>query len=326
MKNEKPCAIYVWHFSFFTFHVYPSKNITFAPQKSVIISIPHQRMAKRRKTNYFYSIISVALVLFLLGFFGAALLFVKQQADSQQEKISMMVELKEEADSTALSDLKVWLPNADFAREARFVSKIEAAETMRKSLGDDYINADMPLPFFDAYSINLKSDRMSADSIAAISLRLKENLAVSDVYMDEGLIDEVSKAVQKIALIAFIITGLFIIVAITLIHNTIRLNLYSDRFIIKNMELVGASWRFITRPYIQRGMINGFLSAVVAIDIMAIIWFFVQKEAPELNLLLENTVFWGYIVGLILLGVLISWISTFYVVNKYLKMRLDELY
>ncbi len=283
-------------------------------------------MAIRRKTNYFYSIISVALVLFLLGFFGAALLFVKQQADSQQEKISMMVELKEEADSTALSDLKRWLPTADFARAARFVSKQEAAETMRKSLGDSYIDPDMPLPFFDAYSINLKSDRMSADSITAISKRLKDNIAVSDVYMDEGLIGEVSKAVQKIALIAFIITGLFIIVAITLIHNTIRLNLYSDRFIIKNMELVGASWRFITRPYIQRGMINGFLSAVIAIGIMAVIWFFVQKEAPELNLLLGNNLFWLYIAGLILLGVLISWISTFYVVNKYLKMRLDELY
>ena len=283
-------------------------------------------MAKRHKTNYFYSIISVALVLFLLGFFGVALLFVKQQADTQQEKISMMVELKEEADSTSLSQLKAELPTADFAREVRFVSKQEAGETMQHSLGDDYINKDMPLPFFDAYSINLKADRMSADSIAAISARLKENKAISDVYMDEGLIGEVSQTVQKIALIAFIITALFIIVAITLIHNTIRLNLYSDRFIIKNMELVGASWRFISRPYIRRGMLNGFMSALIALGLIATIWFFLQKEAPELNLLLKNYVFWAYIAGLILLGVLISWISTFYVVNKYLKMRLDELY
>ena len=283
-------------------------------------------MAKRRKTNYFYSIISVALVLFLLGFFGTTLLFVKQQVDSQQEKISMMVELKEEADSAALSDLKTWLPTASFTREARFVSKEEAAETMRKSLGNDYINPDMPLPFFDAYSVNLKSTCMSADSIAAISNRLKENKAVADVYMDESLISEVSKTVQKIALIAFIITALFIIVVITLIHNTIRLNLYSDRFIIKNMELVGASWGFISRPYIRRGMWNGFLSALIAVGIMATIWFFIQKEAPELNHLLQNNIFWIYIAGLILLGVLISWVSTVYVVNKYLKMRLDELY
>ena len=285
-----------------------------------------QRMAKKHKTNYFYSIISVALVLFLLGFFGAALFFVKQQADSQQEKISMMIELKEEADSTSLSKLKTDLPTADFVREARFVSKKEASETMRHSLGDDYITPDMPVPFFDAYSVNLKADCMTKDSIAAISARLRENKAVSDVYMDEGLIGEVSKTVKKIALIAFIITALFIIVAITLIHNTIRLNLYSDRFIIKNMELVGASWRFISRPYIRRGMFNGFMSALIALGIIGTLWFFIQKEAPELNLLLKNYVFWVYIAGLISLGVLISWISTFYVVNKYLKMRLDDLY
>ena len=283
-------------------------------------------MAKRRKTNYFYSIISVALVLFLLGFFGVSLLFVKQQADTQQEKISMMVELKEDADSTNLSILKDWLTTADFAREAHFVSKAEAGEIMRRSLGDEYIDPDMPLPFFDAYSVNLKAECMSKDSIAAISMRLKENKAVADVYMDESLIGAVSKTVQKIALIAFIITALFILVVITLIHNTIRLNLYSDRFIIKNMELVGASWRFISRPYIRRGMFNGFLSSLIALVIIATIWYFVQKEASELNLLLKNYVFWAYAAGLILLGVLISWVSTFYVVNKYLKMRLDELY
>lgn len=291
-------------------------------------------MAKRHKTNYFYSIISVALVLFLLGFFGAALLFVKQQADSQQEKISMMVELKEEADSTSLSQLKAELPTADFANEVKFVSKQEAAEMMRRSFGDGYIDKDMPIPYFDAYSINLKPDRMSKDSISAISTRLKENKAISDVYMDESLISEISKTIQKIAFIAFIIIALFIIVVITLIHNTIRLNLYSDRFIIKNMELVGASWQFISRPYIRRGILNGFISSLIALAMIAIVWFslqnflqyFLQQDTLELNLLLKNYVFWAYIAGLILLGVLISWISTFYVVNKYLKMRLDELY
>ena len=283
-------------------------------------------MTKRHKTNYFYSVISVALVLFLLGFFGMALLFVKQQANNQQEKISMMVELKEEADSSNLSQLKESLQTANFTRDVHFVSKQEAGELMRHSLGDDYINPDMPLPFFDAYSINLKAECMGKDSIAAISIRLKENTAVSDVYMDEGLISEVSKAVEKIALIAFIITALFIIVVITLIHNTIRLNLYSDRFIIKNMELVGASWRFISRPYIRRGVFNGFLSGLIALGIVAVLWFFLQKQFSELNLLLKNYVFWSYVMGLVLLGVLISWVSTYYVVNKYLKMRLDKLY
>lgn len=281
---------------------------------------------KKRKINYFYSVISVALVLFLLGFFGTALLFTRQQVANQQEKISMMVELKENADSAALQNLKRWLPKADFVRESRFVSKQQAADLMRKSLGDEYIAADMPLPFFDAYSLNLKSDRLNTDSISSITAQLRENEAIGDVYMDEGLIGDVSKTVEKIALIALAVAALFIIVAITLIHNTIRLNLFSDRFIIKNMELVGASWGFISRPYIRRGVWNGFMSALLALVLLAVLWFFAQKEAPELNFLLKNPLFLASCGGLILLGVLISWVSTFYVVNKYLKMRLDDLY
>ena len=282
-------------------------------------------MANRRKTNYFYSIISVALVLFLLGFFGTALLFTRQQVATQQERISMMVELKEGADSATLEIMST-LPTADFVREARFVSKAEAAETMRRSLGNDYIAADMPLPFFDAFTVNLKNDRLTPDSIAAISQRLKENPAVSDVYMDESLAGDVARTVERIALFAVAFAAAFIIVAITLIHNTIRLNLFSDRFIIRNMELVGASWSFISRPYIRRGVLNGFLSTLLAVGLMAAVWFFTQKEYPELNLLLSNPVLWVGGAGLILLGVVISWVSTFYVVNKYLRMRLDELY
>ena len=281
---------------------------------------------KRKKTNYFYSIVSVALVLFLLGFFGTALLFTRQQVTNQQEKISMMVELKENADELSLQMLKNWLPKADFVREVHFVSKEQAGAMMRKSLGDEFIASDMPLPFYDAFSVNLKSDRLNTDSIAGITARLRTNDAVSDVYMDEGLIGDVSKTVEKIALIALAVAALFIIVAITLIHNTIRLNLFSDRFIIKNMELVGASWGFISRPYIGRGVRNGFLSALFAIVLLGILWFFAQKEAPELNFLFKNRLFWLSGIGLVLLGVLISWLSTFYVVNKYLKMRLDDLY
>lgn len=237
-----------------------------------------------------------------------------------------MVELKENADSTDLALLQQELPQATFVRAVTFVSKQEAADIMRRSLGDEYINPDMPLPFFDAYSVNLKATFMSPDSIDAISTRLRDYRAVNDVYMDEGLIGDVSKTVEQIALFAFGIAALFILVAITLIYNTIRLNLYSDRFIIKNMELVGASWSFISRPYMQRGILNGFLSALLALGMMAGIWYLAQWQTNELNQLLQNPIYWGFIAVLVLLGVLISWLSTYYVVNKYLKMRLDDLY
>jgi cell division transport system permease protein len=281
---------------------------------------------KRKKINHIYSIVSVALVLFLLGFFGTLLLFTRQQLTNQQEQIAMMVEIKENPDSAAMEILRGWLPTADFVREARFVSKIEAADIMRQQLGSEFISPDMPLPFYDAFSVNLKADRLSTDSIAAITQRLQENQAVNDVYLDEGLLGDVAKAVEKLALFAFGVAALFIIVAITLIHSTIRLNLFSDRFLIKNMELVGASWGFISRPYIRKGLRNGFISAILALAGLGSIWILVQKEVPELNGLLHLPEFWIATAGLVLLGVLISWVSTFYVVNKYLKMRLDDLY
>ncbi len=267
-------------------------------------------------------------MLFLLGFFGTALLFVRQQAINQQDKITMMIEIKEGADSAAMANLKTQLPQMDFVRKGsvRFVSKQEAADVMRQSLGDTLINPDMPLPFYDAYSLSLKPEAMNKSGIAEITQKLKDNLAVNDVYMDEGLMGEVSKMAEKVALFAFIAALLFIIVALTLIHNTIRINLYSDRFIIKNMELVGASWRFITRPYIRKGIWNGFISGLIAVAMISGLWFIIQKSTPELNLLLQSPVFLGSAVVLILLGILISWISTFYVVNKYLRMRLDDLY
>lgn len=240
----------------------------------------------------------------------------------------MMVEIKEGADSAALASLKKELPKMDFVKagSVHFVSKQEAADVMRQSLGDTLINPDMPLPFYDSYSLSLKPESMNKKAIADISEKLKGNKAVYNIYMDEGLLIEVSKTIEKIALFAFVAALLFIIVALTLIHNTIRINLYSDRFIIRNMELVGASWGFISRPYIRKGVWNGFISGILAVALIAGTWYFIEKYMPELNLLLESPLFWGSAALLVLLGVLISWISTFYVVNKYLKMRLDDLY
>jgi cell division transport system permease protein len=283
---------------------------------------------KKRRTNYFYSIISVALVLFLLGFCGTVLLFVRQKAMEHQEGVKMMVEIKDGADSTALADLKAELPNAPFLKKEtfEFVTREKIFKEMKEWFGETLINDDMPMPFADAYRFSLKDNYAIADSIEAISTRLKGNLAVNDAFVNETLNREANKTLENIAWFALAVAGLFIIVAITLIHNTIRLNLYSDRFIIKNMELVGASWGFITRPYIRKGLRNGLLSALLALAGIAIIWYFVQKNMPEMNRLLKSPVFLGSVGGLLLLGILISWLSTFYVVNKYLKMRIDDLY
>ena len=152
------------------------------------------------------------------------------------------------------------------------------------------------------------------------------NPVISDVFYQEGLIDNIESNIKKIGYISLIIGILFIFVAITLIHNTIKLALHSNRFLIKNMELIGASWGFISRPYLVRSVKNGFWSALIAIGLLIGLLVFIQLDflnPGDFQYPLELSVLFG---GLIVLGILISSLSTFYVVNKYLKMRMDDLY
>jgi cell division transport system permease protein len=155
---------------------------------------------------------------------------------------------------------------------------------------------------------------------------IMENTAVQAVVSDIDMAREAAQNAQKLALIAFGMAFLFVIIAITLIHNTIRLALYADRFLIKNMELVGASWDFIARPYLLRGIKNGFWSAFWAILGVCILLWSLQPYLSEIKDLLFSPLFFLFLLLLIFLGVFISWISTYFVVNKYLKMKLDDLY
>jgi cell division transport system permease protein len=282
----------------------------------------------RRKSNHLYTVLSFALVLFLLGFFGLALLFVTEQTATRQSEISMMVELKDNADSIALANLSAELPQKAYVKPQgiRLVPKEEAAAAMRAHLGDEFLEPDMPLPFYDTYSVEILPQYLNSDSLEFIRTELKENLAVSDVYIDEGYVGELTNTIEKIAWWSFAVACLFVLVAITLMHNTIRLNLYSDRFIIKNKELVGASWQFISRPYLVKGIWNGFFSALIAMILLAVLYYFLQKDLPQLNLLIQKPVFLAGVFGLFFIGILISWLSTYFVVNRYLRMRLDDLY
>ncbi len=284
---------------------------------------------QRRRTNYFYSIIGVALVLFLLGLCGVILLFTHLQLQTERDNLSLMVELKDEADSASLAKVKLFLENSDFAQRStlHFVTKEEAFEKMSKQFPEETaLLKGGPLPFFNAWVLNLSPDYLVSEKLDTIQSQIRNNSAVNDVYIDKSTLSELAQNIYKLSLMAVILALAFVIVAITLIHNTIRLHLYSDRFTIRNMELVGATWGFISKPYIRRGILNGFRSAIIAIVLLAGIWYFVQKNIPSLNELLKLPIFYIGALVIILLGVFISYISTFYVVNKYLKMRLDELY
>jgi cell division transport system permease protein len=167
---------------------------------------------------------------------------------------------------------------------------------------------------------------MFSDSLSKIRSNLMNNPVISDVFYQEGLVDNIESNIKKIGYISLIIGILFIFVAITLIHNTIKLALHSNRFLIKNMELIGASWGFISKPYLIRSLRNGFWSALIAIVLLSGLLVFIQLDYSNFSDFQYPVELSVLFAGLIILGILISSLSTLYVVNKYLRMRMDDLY
>lgn len=282
----------------------------------------------RTRPNYFYAIISVALVLFLLGFFGLFILNAQQLITHFKENVNLLVELKEGNQKEEIDQLIKQLERSSFAKEnsIKFYSKTDAANFMSEDFGEDFLKLDLPNPLYDIITFNVKAVYMQADSLKNIRNKIRTATIVNDVFYQESLVNDIAGNMRKVGYIALGTAIFFIIVAFTLIHNTIRLALYSNRFLIKNMQLVGASWEFISRPYLIRSIKHGLISGMLAVIILILLLLWIQKDLPELRSLFNLPAYIILFFGLAFAGIFINTLSTYLVVKKYLKMRLDDLY
>lgn len=285
-------------------------------------------MSKRSKPNYWYSILGVALVLFLLGCFGLIVLNGQSLVKSYKEKVNIMVELENDFAHHKQTRLQQEISNAVYTKKnsVHFLSKTEAAKMHEEEFGEAFSELGFSNPFYDVINFSTKADYMHADSLREIKASLMAKPIVRDVFYQEGLVDNIETNVKKVSYLALILGILFIFVAVTLIHNTIKLALYSNRFLIKNMELVGASWGFISRPFIVKSLQNGFWSVLLALLLLTGTIFFIRQNMLELESLLDPNLIIILYGALFLIGMLITTLSTYYIVNKYLRMRLDDLY
>ncbi len=287
--------------------------------------------SNKNNPSYIYVILSVSLVLFLLGFFGLFILHAPKWIEVYKEQVNVMVEIKEETSAEQISELTNSLEKEPYIKSesVKFVSKEKIAEEMKEELGASENTLDVMNPFYDMVHFNMIASFMQSDSLKIIRENIMENDFVKDVFYQEILVDQINDNLSKIGYVALILGFFFIIVAVVLIHNTIRLAMYSNRFVIKNMQLVGATWSFITKPYLIKGILNGLWSGIIGIVLLLVLVFLINIQFPDLRLdiWLEDVL--GLIlvmVGLILSGIFICFTSTYFVVNKYLKMRLDDLY
>ncbi|MCC6281736.1 MAG: hypothetical protein IT262_14105 [Saprospiraceae bacterium] len=282
----------------------------------------------RTKPTYFYAIISVALVLFIVGFFMLTTLHARKLVTLFKEKIDIWLELKPDLAEEDIARIVGNIRQKPFVKKESitFITREQATATMKEDLGDESMLEDAPDLLRDVIRFNITSESLNDENLAQWREELRQDTLVSDLYYEASNIGNVSKNIQNMGLLALGLVILLIFAAVTLIHNTIRLALFSNRFIIKNQELVGASWTFISQPYIRRGILNGFWSALLAIAALIGILVWIEHQIPDIAQLRDLDSMLMVFVGIIVLGVLISGLSTWFVVNKFLRMRIDDLY
>ena len=281
---------------------------------------------KRGKPSYFMSILGVTLVLFLLGIIGWLVINANKLGNYFKENVEVGAYLRGDVSAKDSTDLMNYISSKPYVRSIEFVTK-EAAK--KKYMGDgnedwDKVLDQNPLP--SSINFKVKNEYMNSDSLAAIQADLLQQTYIKEVQYPKALVDNLNKNIQRISFILLAVAILLALVVIILIDNTIRLAMFSNRFLIKTMQMVGATRWFIAKPMNIRAIVNGALSGIIAIAAVVLVIFGAERVLPEMKAIHDNTTLALLFIGLIILGICITLFSTHRSVLKYLRMKLDDLY
>ncbi len=291
------------------------------------MSKQEEKYNKRRlKSSYITTIVSITLVLLMLGVLGLIILHAKKISDHVKENIGFSIIMKEGIKEAEIIQLQKTIDATNFVKTTEYITKERAAKELTEDLGEDFISFLGYNPLLPSIDLRLKAQYANLDSLRTIENKLLKNKNVKEVLYQKSLVDLINKNLRKISLILLGFSILLLVIAIALINNTIRLSVYSKRFLIRSMQLVGATQRFIRKPFILKSIMQGIYSAFISIVFLAGIIYFSQKEIPELINLQDINTFLILFGTVILLGIFISSFSTFFAVKKYLKMNTDRLY
>jgi cell division transport system permease protein len=291
------------------------------------MSSSYDKFQKRRLiSSYFSVVLSVFLVLFLLGMLGLFIINSKKLADDFRENIAMTVFFKNEANDTIIKSFDGELKKAPFAKTFEYVSKDAAAKQHTDIIGEDFVTFLGENPLQNSFDIHLKADYVYRDSIAKVESQLRKNPMISDIVYDKQLVNLVNDNIKKVSMWILIISGFFTIIAVLLINSSLRLSIHSNRFIIKTMQMVGATKAFIRKPFVLRSVRLGMIGAGLAILALIGVLIYLESNFPDLGLLDDQLLIALVLISVFALGVLITWLSTYFATQRFLNLRTDDLY
>lgn len=285
------------------------------------------KFQKRRLiSSYFSVVLSIFLVLFLVGILGLFVLNSKKLSDDFKEQIVMTVFFKNEANDSVIKAFSAELKTAKFVKSSVYVTKEQAAKEHEKTLGEHFTEFLGANPLYNSFDVHLKADYIDTDNIRKIESHFRSNEMIADIVYDKQLVSLVNDNIKKVSMWILIISGFLTFIAVLLINSSMRLSIYSHRFIIKTMQMVGATKTFIRKPFIWKSVKLGLMGSALAVVSLIITLFYLDSSYPNLGVLDKKLMISLVLIGVVGIGVAITWISTYFATQRFLNLRTDDLY
>ena len=283
-------------------------------------------ISKKAKPSYFYAILGVSLVLFLLGVLGWLVINGRSLTRAFKEDVEVSVDFHDNVKDEHVQKVKAILDAQPFTREIRIISKEEAIKMQSDIEGQNIVDFLGYNPLFTSVAMKLNARYVNPDSLQKIKKFIMQSNVVRDVTYPTVVVDQMNNNFRRISIILAVISLLLFAIVVILIDNTVRLAMFSNRFLIKTMQMVGATRNFITRPFDKRAVINGLISGLIAVVGLWLVISVAQNYLPAIRVLNDPAMLALLMTIMIVLGILISVASTHRSVVKYLKMHVDDLY
>ena len=285
--------------------------------------------SKRRVAgSYFMSMMSIALVLFLLGVFALLMMHAQKLSNHLKENIGFEVVMNSNVKEANVLQLQKELEAMPAVKSTEYITKEEAIQRLSEDLGEDFLQwlGNEENPLLPSIDVRFNAAYANSDSLSVIEAQLLKNPNVKEIYYQKSLVNLINQNVKRIGFALIIASIALLFIAIALIRYTLRLSIYAKRFLVRSMLLVGATASYIRRPFIKSGMSQGFFGALIADIMLALLLYGLMKRLPELALVQDYRIIIGIFVGIIILGILLGGLSTRSALRKYLNADVDRLY
>lgn len=282
---------------------------------------------RRFAGSYFISLTSIALVLFVLGMYAFLMSYTDKLLDHVRENIGFEIVIKSNAKESSIISLKDELSKKKYVKSVEYISKETATDRLKEDLGEDFLEwlGDVENPLLPSIDVRFIADYANNDSMAMVEKWIGQKSIVKEIIYQKSLTNTINSNINKIKIILFAISLILLIIAITLISHTIRLSIYSKRFIVRSMQLVGATEGFIMKPFMITFMKQGFIAAIVALIFISISLTSIKDYLPDVNIFQDRIYFIIYS-SVIILSLILTMVSTFFSMKKYLHADIDKFY